>query len=69
MGPSPSPTFADVYSDHEMYALARKSLEKVFGGPVVREVIQNWSGLGGVLMKVRVLDSAVLKENGSIVWL
>ena len=43
MGLSPSPTFADVYSEHEMYVLAHQNLEKVYRGLVVGGVIQNGS--------------------------
>lgn len=43
MGLSPSPTFADVYSEHEMYVLAHQNLEKVYRGLVVCGVIQNGS--------------------------
>ncbi len=48
MGLSPSPTFANVYSNHEMDALGHEKLVKASGVPVDGEVIQNWSGWEGV---------------------
>ena len=63
MGLSPSPTFANVCNEHELYASAHESLEKVIGGLAVHQVIQNWSGWEGVCTKVMVLDMSVLKVN------
>ena len=41
MGLSPSPTFANVYTDHGMHFSAHSDHEKVSGSLVVYEVIQN----------------------------
>ena len=55
MGLSPSPTFANVYSNHETGVLAHENLQKVFEGPLVGEVIQNGCGSEGVSTRVMVL--------------
>ncbi len=69
MGLSPSPTFANVYSNHEMYVLAHEDVEQVFGGPGVREVIQNGCEWESVSCRLWLLDSGVTKVNESISWL
>ena len=62
MGLSPSPTFADVDSDHEMDVLAHQRLEGVFGDLENCGVIQNGCGWEGEWMRVMQLDSGVFES-------